>query len=106
MTTVFSFAGKYIDLASEEEIKSGTQAAQAVFANNNADPLACQAAKDKVLRDELLTKEEALLFLIWDEAEDAAYRAITLGWLIRGDNEIELVVSEAADAVAPMAAAG
>lgn len=106
MTTVFSFEGKHIDLASEQEIIAGTIAAQEVFAINNADPFACQVAKDKIERDELLTKEEALLFLVWDEAEDAAFRAITLGWLIRGDTEINLVVNAQADAAAPLAATG
>lgn len=106
MTIVYSFEGKFISLASEEEIKAGTQAAKAVFADNNADPLACQAAKDKLERDELLTKEEVLLFLVWDEAEDAAFRAITLGWLIRGDHEINLVVSAEADTEANLAAVG
>lgn len=104
MTTVFSFEGKHIALASEEEILAGTQAAKAVFTHNQADPFACQAAKDKIERDELLTREEALLFLVWDEAEDAAFRAVTLGWLIRGDTEINMVISAAAAVL--LAAAG
>ncbi|PPD03700.1 MAG: hypothetical protein CTY29_08585 [Methylobacter sp.] len=106
MTTVFRFEGKFINLASEQEIIAGTIAAKEVFAKNQADPFACQSAKDKIERDELLTKEEALLFLVWDEAEDAAFRAITLGWLIRGDHEINMVVSMEADAAAPLAATG
>lgn len=106
MTTAFGFEGKHIDLASEQEIHAGVIAAKEVFAKNQADPFACQAAKDKIERDELLTKEEALLFLVWDEAEDAAFRAITLGWLIRGDTEINLVVGEEADVAVSLAAAG
>lgn len=105
MTTLFSFEGKHISLASPEEILVGVQAAKAVFAENQADPFACQAAKDKLERDELLTKEEALLFLVWDEAEDAAFRAITLGWLIRGDTEINMVVNAEIDALMPLAQA-
>ncbi|ESS73717.1 hypothetical protein MGMO_11c00240 [Methyloglobulus morosus KoM1] len=106
MTTVFSFEGKHSDLVSEKEIIAGVIAAKEVFAKNQVDPFACQAAKDKIERDELLTKEEALLFLVWDEAEDAAFRAITLGWLIRGDTEINLVVSAEADVAVSLAAAG
>lgn len=106
MTPLFSFEGKHSDLASEQEIQVGIIAAKEVFAKNQADPFACQAAKDKIERDELLTKEEALLFLVWDEAEDAAFRAITLGWLIRGDTEINLVVSAEADVAVSLAAAG
>lgn len=105
MTTVFSFEGKHIDLVSEQEIIAGVIAAKEVFAKNQADPFACQAAKDKIERDELLTKEEALLFLVWDEAEDAAFRAITLGWLIRGDTEINMVINAETDAVMPLAQA-
>jgi hypothetical protein len=106
MTTLFSFEGKHSDLASEQDIQVGIIAAKEVFAKNQADPFACQAAKDKIERDELLTKDEALLFLVWDEAEDAAFRAITLGWLIRGDTEINLVVGSEADVAVSLAAAG
>jgi len=47
-----------------------------------------------------------LLFLVWDEAEDAAFRAITLGWLIRGDTEINLVVGAESDVAVSLAAVG
>jgi hypothetical protein len=101
MTEIYyRFEGKHISLASKDEIIAGIQAAKYVFTKNEVDPFACQAAKDKIGRDELITRDEALLFLVWDEAEDAAFRAITLGWLVRGDTEVNLVISSEAEAEA------
>jgi len=84
--------GEHATLASPEEIADGIRAAAEVFARNGVDPLDCAAAITKLERDELLNREEALLCLIWDEAEDAAFRTITLGWLSRAV-DIRIAVS-------------
>lgn len=75
--------GKHAGLASLDEIASGLRAAGEVFDRNGVDGLDCAAAIAKLERNELLSREEALLCVIWDEAEDAAFRAVTLGWLSR-----------------------
>jgi hypothetical protein len=89
---VFSIEGKHAELASAEEITDGIRVAKEVFARNEADPLACAAAIEKMESDQLLTREEALLCVVWDEAEDAEFRAVTLGWLSR-DVDIRLKVT-------------
>lgn len=93
MPTTFSIEGKHAELASKEEIADGIRVANEVFVRNDADPLACAAAVEKMEGDQLLTREEALLCVIWDEAEEAAFRAVTLGWLSR-DVDIRLKVTE------------
>ena len=77
-------------IASSENITSGVNAANAVFARHNVDPLKCANANDKMMQgEELLSEEEALLCLIWDEADYAAFLAITVGWLSR-DIDIQI----------------
>ncbi len=77
-------------IASSENISSGVNAANAVFARHNVDPLKCAQANDKMFRgEELLSEEEAMLCLIWDEADYAAFLAITVGWLSR-DIDIQI----------------
>ena len=77
-------------IASSENITSGVNAANAVFARHNVDPLKCAKANDKMMQgEELLSEEEALLCLIWDEADYAAFLAITVGWLSR-DIDIQI----------------
>lgn len=71
-------------LASQEELIAGIKAALEIFARHDAGPLACAAATRKLERDEPLTRDEALLCVIWDNADDKAFRAVTLGWLVRG----------------------
>ncbi|OYW25687.1 MAG: hypothetical protein B7Z49_00795 [Hydrogenophilales bacterium 12-63-5] len=44
---------------------------------------------------EPLTRDEALLCVIWDAADDKAFRAVTLGWLAR-DVDIRLAPGQAA----------
>lgn len=79
-------------IAPQENISEGIGAASAVFARHNVDPLVCEKANIKMVRGkELLTKEEALLSLIWEEAEYAAFHAITIGWLSR-DIDIHISV--------------
>jgi len=91
MEATITLTGKHAHLASEDEISTSIAAALAVFAGNNADPLDCAAANDKLERNELLSREEALLCVIWATADDKAFRAATLGWLIR-DIDIRLSV--------------
>jgi hypothetical protein len=93
-TAVFGIEGNHAELASAEEIAEGVRVAKEVFEKNSADPLACALAVEKMETDQLLTREEALLCLIWDEAEDAAFRKVTLGWLSR-DVDIKLKVTAA-----------
>jgi hypothetical protein len=87
-----TIVGEHAELASPEEIADGISAAAEVFARNGVDPLDCAAAVAKLERDELLNREEALLCVIWDHAEDAAFRAVTLGWLSRAV-DIRIAVS-------------
>ncbi len=89
---VFGFEGKHAELISLSDREEGVRVAKEIFARNNADPLACAAAIDKMENDQLLTREEALLCLIWDEAEEAAFKKVTLGWLSR-DVDIKLKIT-------------
>jgi len=91
MPATIKLEGEHAHLASPEELAAGINAAREVFARLDVDPLACAAASEKLARDEPLTRDEALLSVIWDTAEDKAFRAATLGWLIR-DIDIRLVV--------------
>lgn len=92
MPATLSIEGKHAALASQDEIADGIRVAKEAFARNEVDPLACAAAVEKMESDQLLTREEALLCLIWDEAEEAAFRAVTLGWLSR-DVDIRIKVT-------------
>ncbi len=83
MSATITIAGKHAELASKQEIADGIRGAWEVFARNEADPLACAAAMEKLESDQLLTREEAILYVIWDEAAEAAFRAVTVGWLSR-----------------------
>ncbi|MEW6132984.1 MAG: hypothetical protein AB1591_07440 [Pseudomonadota bacterium] len=92
MQSLLKIEGEHAHLASPAEIAAGINAACAVFAQNNADPLACAAASEKLDKNEELTRDEALLCVIWDTAEDKAFRAVTLGWLAR-DVDIRLALA-------------
>lgn len=79
-------------IAPQENIAEGIIAAGAIFAKHHVDPLECEQANRKMIRGkELLSKEEALLSLIWEEAEYAAFHTITIGWLSR-DIDIHISV--------------
>ena len=91
MKATVKLEGEHAHLASPEELAAGINAAREVFARLDVDPLACATAREKLANDEPLTRDEALLSVIWDTAEDKAFRAATLGWLIR-DIDIRLVV--------------
>ena len=87
-----SIEGKDIGIASQDEIVAGIDAASVVFSRHHADPLDCAAANKKRYRgDALLTQQEAMWCLIWDEANYAAFHAVTLGWLSR-DIDIQIAV--------------
>ncbi len=89
---LFGFEGTHAELISPTDEADGIRVAKEVFARNDADPLACAAAIGKMESDQLLTREEALLCVIWDEAEEAAFKKVTLGWLSR-DVDIKLKVT-------------
>ena len=72
------FVGEHAHLPSTDEIAAGIEAANAKLEN-----------------DEELTKDEAQLCVIWQMADDKAFRAMTLGWLKR-DTDIWLAVGEPA----------
>lgn len=92
MQAILKLEGDHLNLASPEEIAAGVKAASEVFASHNADPLTCAAARQKLDKDEPLTRDEALLCVIWDTADDKAFRAVTLGWLAR-DVDIRLTLA-------------
>ena len=91
MPACITLEGEHLHLASQDEIASGLSAAGAVFARHRVDPLACAAANAKLEKDEELSKDEALLCVIWETADDKAFRAVTLNWLVR-DIDIRLAV--------------
>jgi hypothetical protein len=93
MQATLKLEGEHAHLVSPEELAAGINAAREVFSRLDVDPLACAAASQKLAKDEPLSQEEALLSVIWDTAEDKAFRATTLGWLIR-DIDIRLVVDQ------------
>ena len=95
MSIPLKIEGTHVPLASPEEIAAGLNAAREVFQQHGADPLACAAAYEKMAKDALLTRDEALLCVIWDTADDKAFRAVTLGWLAR-DVDIHLAPGLAA----------
>ena len=77
------FVGEHAALLSEDEVRAGLSAAFQVFEKQGVDPEDCKLAARKLANDELLTKNEAFYCLVWNEAEDGAFRAATLGWLAR-----------------------
>jgi hypothetical protein len=95
MQASIQFVGEHAHLPTADEIAAGIAAASEVFASHNVDPLACAAANEKLEKDEPLTKDEAHLCVIWQIADDKAFRAITLGWLKR-DTDIWLAVGASA----------
>lgn len=89
-----TLVGEHVQLATPDEIAAGLSAAYAVFARHNVEWHACAAAIGKLANDELLAPEEATLCVIWGEADEEAWRATTMGWLIR-DIDIRLAVGAA-----------
>jgi hypothetical protein len=95
MQVAIKLAGEHVYLASTQERAGAIQAAATVFAQHHVDPRACAAASEKLAKDEPLTRDEALMCVIWDTADDKAFRVATLGWLIR-DIDIHLDVEPVA----------
>jgi hypothetical protein len=93
MVVTLKFIGDHAHLASEKDVRDGIIVAMEVFTQNNADPAECAAAVEKLEKDELLTKEEALLTVIWDTADTKAFKKVTQGWMIR-DIDIRLAIGE------------
>lgn len=91
MQASINFEGGDLEFASADEIAAGATAAREVFERRQADPLACAASSDKRNDNELLTRQDALNCVIWDEANYAAWHAMTRGWL-RRDVDIHLAV--------------
>ena len=83
MPVTLGIEGAHAHLAAPEEIAAGVRAASEVFARHDADAAEAAAAIAKLRSDELLSRAEAQLCVIWDEAEEAALRAATVGWLSR-----------------------
>ena len=96
MKTCITFEGEHVNMASADEIAAGIAAANGVFSHHKVAPLACAAAKEKLAKDEPLSKDEALLCVVWETAEDKAFRAVTLNWMVRGDTDIWLAASPSA----------
>jgi len=94
MQALLTLEGDHAHLASPEEVAAGIHAARDVFEQNGADPVACAAASEKLDKDQELTHDEALLCVIWSTADDKAFRAVTLGWLVR-DVDIRLSLARA-----------
>ena len=70
--------------APHAKISEAIRAASAVFIRYKVDPLECQKANKKLIYDkESLSKEEIRLGLIWEEADYAAFNAITVDGLSR-----------------------
>ena len=89
--------GIHAQLASAQEMAAALRRAAEVFAEHHAGPQACAMAKAKLENNELLTREEALLYVIWEQADDAAMRELTRGWLSRDvDIRLELAAQERA----------
>lgn len=70
-------------LLSDRERVAGIHAAVEVFQRHGVDPVVCASAEAKRVADELLTADEALWCVIWNDAQTAAWRAATIGWLCR-----------------------
>lgn len=91
-TPALRIGGQDAWIAPQDSIIDGINAANAVFARHYVDPVDCEAANKKLIQGkELLTKEEVMLSLIWEEADYAAFHAITVGWLSR-DIDIQLSI--------------
>lgn len=87
----FTIVGTHSEVASASDIAYAIHQAKAIFHRHSVDPLACLAAIQKLENDELLNREEALLCLIWDEAEEVAFKSATIGWLSR-DVDLRLCI--------------
>ena len=97
MRIVITLAGRDVGLVSEKDMALAIQAAEEVFAQHEADPMACEVANQKQYGDAEITREEALLCAIWEEANYAAWHKATIGWMSRDIDLYMMVRSAAAD---------
>ncbi|WP_414041726.1 hypothetical protein ACJU26_06675 [Acidithiobacillus sp. M4-SHS-6] len=91
MRTIITLAGQDVGLVSEKDMARAIEAAAEVFAQHGADPMACEIANQKQYSDAEITQEEALLCVIWEEANYAAWHKATIGWMSR-DIDLYLMV--------------
>ena len=89
MKATIGFEGKDLEFASNEDILAGAAAARDVFDRQQANPVACARSSEKRHSNQLLSKEDAINCVVWDEANYAAWHAMTHGWL-RRDVDIHL----------------
>lgn len=92
-TSQLEICGKHAELASPEDIFAGIRVAVEIFERNGLEPKSCWDALNKLKNDEPLSREEAMMCVVWDEAEEAAFKVVTLGWLSR-DVDIRLSVTQ------------
>ncbi len=96
MPTIITLAGRDVGLVSEKEMALAIQAAEEVFTQYEADPMACEVANQKQYSDAEITRDEALLCAIWEEANYAAWHKATIGWMSR-DVDLYIMVQSAAE---------
>jgi hypothetical protein len=94
MRTIITLAGQDVGFVSEKDMALAIQAAEEVFAQHGADPMACEVANKKQYSDAEITRDEALLCAIWEEANYAAWHKATIGWMSR-DIDLYLMVQSA-----------
>ena len=96
MRTIITLAGQDVGFVSEKDMALAIQAAEEVFAKHGADPMACEVANQKQYSDAEITRDEALLCTIWEEANYAAWHKATIGWMSR-DIDLYIMVQSAAE---------
>ena len=99
MRTIITLAGQDVGLVSENDMALAIQAAEEIFAQHGADPMACEMANQKQYSDAEITREEALLCAIWEEANYAAWHKATIGWMSRDIDLYMMVRSATADSM-------
>ena len=104
MRTIITLAGDDMGLVSENDMALAIQAAEEVFAQHGADPMACEVANQKQYSDAEITRDEALLCAIWEEANYAAWHKATIGWMSRDIDLYMMVRSAAVDGMDALSA--
>lgn len=83
MVAVITLSGNDVGMVSDKDMALAIEAAKAVFASHDVDPLACELANQKQYTDVEISRDEALLCIYWEEANYAACHIATLGWMSR-----------------------
>ena len=96
MRTIITLAGQEVGLVSENDMALAIQAAEEVFAQHEANPMACEVANQKQYNNADITRDEALLCVIWEEANYAAWHKATIGWMSR-DIDLYMLVRNSAE---------